>query len=163
MYGLVSFTTATRRREFGIRLALGARPSDLLRLALGEGVRLAMVGLVAGLIVAASTSSVLGSLLFGVTPTDGLTFAAIAVVLLGVSIRRAWSRPAAPPASIRRRLSAWNDGAPGGRRLDGVASRRNGGGRGIDGRGRDRRLDSGAPGAAGEYSRGTAGRLTARS
>jgi putative ABC transport system permease protein len=86
LYGLVSFTTQMRSREFGIRLALGARPVDLLRLALGEGVRLAVVGLALGLAIAAVTSQVLASLLFDVTPTDATTFATIAGVLLVVSV-----------------------------------------------------------------------------
>lgn len=86
LYGLVSFTTQSRTREFGIRLALGARPAQLVRLVLSEGVRLAGAGVVLGLIVAALTSHVLSSLLFDVGATDAVTFGTIAVVLLGVSV-----------------------------------------------------------------------------
>jgi putative ABC transport system permease protein len=86
LYALVSFITQSRTREFGIRLALGARPTDLLRLALGEGVRLAIVGLGLGLVIATLTTRVLSTLLFDVTPTDPVTFAAIGATLIGVAV-----------------------------------------------------------------------------
>lgn len=86
LYGVIAYTTQIRTREFGIRLALGAYPGDLLRLVLRQGAWLATTGVMIGLAVAASASRVLTSMLFGVSATDNLTFAAIAVVLLVVAL-----------------------------------------------------------------------------
>ena len=85
LYGVISYTTQIRTREFGVRLALGALPADVLRLVLGQGARLTLVGLAIGLAVAAGTSRVLASLLFGVGGTDAATYLAIAGVLLAAT------------------------------------------------------------------------------
>lgn len=86
LYSVIAYATQVRAREFGIRLALGASPRQLLRLVLREGAGLAATGAVIGLSVAAGASRLLGSLLFGVTPTDPLTFAGIAALLLTVAL-----------------------------------------------------------------------------
>ena len=86
LYGVVGYATQTRSREFGIRLALGASPRDLLVLVLGQGAGLAVIGVVLGLGIAQGTSRLLQSMLFGVSPTDGLTFVVIASVLLLVAV-----------------------------------------------------------------------------
>ena len=86
LYGVVAYTTQMRGREFGIRLALGASPRGLLVLVLRQGAGLAAIGVGLGLLVASGTSQVLGSMLFGVSPTDLITFVAIAAILLIVAI-----------------------------------------------------------------------------
>jgi ABC-type antimicrobial peptide transport system permease subunit len=86
LYGVIAYTTQVRTREFGIRLALGALPADLLRSVLAQGAQLALAGLTLGLIVAAGASRLLSTLLFGVSPTDRPTFATIAVLLLVVAL-----------------------------------------------------------------------------
>ena len=86
IYGVMSFSIAQRTREFGVRMALGARPRDILRLVLGKGLALAALGLAAGLVGAIAVTRVLQSLLVGVAPRDPLTFAAISVLLLLVAL-----------------------------------------------------------------------------
>ena len=80
IFGIVSQVVASRLHELGIRAALGATPMDLMTMALGSGVRQAMVGLVIGIAAALMLTRVLATLLHGVTPTDPLTFAAVVVV-----------------------------------------------------------------------------------
>ncbi|MEN6601347.1 MAG: ABC transporter permease [Bryobacteraceae bacterium] len=82
VYGVVAHSAAQRTHEFGIRRAVGADTRDLLRSALGEGITLTVAGIVIGLASASATSRLLGSLLFGVAPTDPATFAAAGGVLL---------------------------------------------------------------------------------
>ena len=86
LYGVISYSTQVRTREFGIRVALGALPADLLRLVMRQGARLASIGLVIGLAAAAGATRVMETLLFGVSSTDPLTSLAIAVVLLTVAV-----------------------------------------------------------------------------
>jgi predicted permease len=86
LYGVLAYSVAQRTREIGIRFALGARPGDLLRLVLGQGVRLAALGIVIGLAAAPAAARVLASLLFGVGPTDPLTLAGASLALLVVSV-----------------------------------------------------------------------------
>jgi predicted permease len=86
LYGVISYTTQIRAKEFGVRLTLGALPSDVLRLVVGQGARLALVGIAFGLAAAAMLGRVLSSLLFGVSPTDALTYACIGGVLLLVAL-----------------------------------------------------------------------------
>ena len=85
LYGVVSHTTAQRTREIGIRIALGATGRDIVRLIVGEGVGFALLGTAVGLAGAVATTRVLQSMLFGVTTTDGLTLAAVSVLLASVS------------------------------------------------------------------------------
>jgi putative ABC transport system permease protein len=84
--GVIALTVSQRTHEFGVRLAIGARPLDVLRLVLGQGLRLAGAGVALGLAGSLALSRVLQGLLFGVTPTDPLTFATVAAVLVGAAV-----------------------------------------------------------------------------
>ena len=85
LYSLVSFLVAERTHEIGVRMALGAGARDVLELVLGYGVKLAGVGLAIGLPIAIAASRLLGSLLYGVSPTDPLVFVAVSVALMAVA------------------------------------------------------------------------------
>jgi putative ABC transport system permease protein len=96
LYAIVAYSVSLRTREIGIRMALGARPRDVLALTLNEGGRLAAVGLIAGLVVAWLSTGVMRSLVFDVSTTDPLTFvlaggllAAIGLLASYVPARRA--------------------------------------------------------------------------
>jgi hypothetical protein len=82
VYGVIAYTVAQRQREIGIRLALGAAPSTVRRMFLRHGVILCAIGCVLGLGGAVALSSLMKSLLFGVTPLDPMTYAVMPVVLL---------------------------------------------------------------------------------
>jgi predicted permease len=86
IYGVLAYTTRQRTHEIGIRMALGAEPGDVLRLVLRQGLTLAVLGLAIGLAASFVLTRALSSELFGISATDPLTFAAVAVVLLGVSL-----------------------------------------------------------------------------
>jgi putative ABC transport system permease protein len=86
VYGIVSHSVSLRAREFGIRLALGASPGQLLTLVLREGLGLALIGVLAGIAGAAAVTRVLSSFLFGVGATDPLTFAAVSALLVGIAL-----------------------------------------------------------------------------
>jgi putative ABC transport system permease protein len=86
IYGVISYSVAQRTRDIGIRMALGATRSDVLRDVLGIGVRLTGIGLVLGLAGALLSTRVLASLLFGVGSTDAFTFTAVSVVLTVVAL-----------------------------------------------------------------------------
>jgi putative ABC transport system permease protein len=81
LYGVVTLGVARRRREIGIRIALGARSASILGMVLARGVTLTTIGLGAGLIAALGLTRVLASLLYGVTPFDPLTFVAVPAIL----------------------------------------------------------------------------------
>ena len=85
MYGVISYSVNQRMQEFGMRMALGARPWDLMRLILGQGLRLSVVGSVIGLLCAAAFARLLGNLLYGVGGADPLTFAAVAALALATA------------------------------------------------------------------------------
>lgn len=106
IYGLVAFSVCQRRREIGIRIALGARGTDVERLIAGEGVRLAGIGLLAGGVAALLLCRLLAGLLFGIGPNDPVTFAAVAATLFAVALLAAWipARSAAriPPSDALR-------------------------------------------------------------
>jgi ABC-type antimicrobial peptide transport system permease subunit len=99
VYGLLSFSVASRTREFGVRAALGAAPREIMRLVIGDGVKVALLGLLIGVPGALGAGRLLQSLLFEVTPTDAVTFAAI-VALLGLVALTACYAPARRAASI---------------------------------------------------------------
>ncbi|HZI61978.1 MAG TPA: ABC transporter permease [Pyrinomonadaceae bacterium] len=86
LYGVMSYSVTWRTHEIGIRMALGAKRGDVLRLVVRQGMIMALIGLVIGLIGALSLSRVMTSMLHGVSPTDPLTFAGVSIVLLGVAL-----------------------------------------------------------------------------
>jgi putative ABC transport system permease protein len=81
IYGLLAYAVGRRTREIGIRLALGARPAGMLRLVIGEGMRLVLAGLAIGTVASLALTRLMQSLLYGVKPTDPLTFGAVAGLL----------------------------------------------------------------------------------
>jgi putative ABC transport system permease protein len=85
VYGVMSVTTSQRTREFGVRMALGAKRSDIVRLVLREGLTLASVGVIIGIVVALPLMRLLRTLLFGVTTTDPVTFLFVSVALVFVT------------------------------------------------------------------------------
>lgn len=86
IYGVVSYSVSQRTSELGIRLALGASRQNIFRIILGQGFRLVLVGLVLGLLGAFALTRLIRSLMFGVTPSDPLTFVAVSSLLLAVTI-----------------------------------------------------------------------------
>jgi putative ABC transport system permease protein len=86
IFGVLNYTVAQRTQEIGLRVALGAQTRDVLRLVLGEGVRLILFGLALGLAASLALTRVLAGMLFGVTPTDPLTFVAVCFVLASVAM-----------------------------------------------------------------------------
>jgi putative ABC transport system permease protein len=85
IYGVMAYSVAQRTQEIGIRMALGAQKSDVLRLVVRQGMILVVIGVVAGLIGAFGLTRVMGSLLFSVRPDDPLTFLAISLLLIAVA------------------------------------------------------------------------------
>jgi putative ABC transport system permease protein len=90
IYGVMSLNVANRRSEFGIRIALGAQAGNVLRMILGQGLRLAVVGVGLGLLGAFALTRLLKGLLFGISASDPLTFAAIGSLLVGVALLACW-------------------------------------------------------------------------
>ena len=90
IYGVMSLNVANRRSEFGIRLALGAQTSNVLKLILGQGLKLAAVGVALGLLAAVAFTRLLQGLLFGISASDPLTFTVIAALLVGVALLACW-------------------------------------------------------------------------
>ncbi|HEX8825043.1 MAG TPA: ABC transporter permease [Archangium sp.] len=86
IYGVLAYTVSQRQREIGVRLALGARPPEVLRMVLRSGMKLAGLGIALGVLGALALARVMASLLYGVTAHDPLTFAAVVVLLLGVAL-----------------------------------------------------------------------------
>jgi putative ABC transport system permease protein len=86
IYGVMSYSVAQRTREIGLRMALGAKASDVLKLVVGQGLKLVLIGVVFGLAAAFILTRVMSSLLFGVTATDPTTFIIISLVLISVAV-----------------------------------------------------------------------------
>ena len=82
VYGVMSLNVNNRINEFGIRLALGAKPGDVLRLVIGQGVRLALIGAVIGMACALWLTRFIEKLLFGVKAADPMTFIVVTVALV---------------------------------------------------------------------------------
>jgi len=106
IYGVISYVVGQRGHEIGIRMALGAQPQDILRLILGGGGKLAGIGVVLGLAAALGLTRLMASLLYGIGPTDPLTFAGVALLLMLVALAAAYipARRAAnlnPMAALR--------------------------------------------------------------
>jgi predicted lysophospholipase L1 biosynthesis ABC-type transport system permease subunit len=90
VYGVMAYLVARRTREIGIRVALGAGRGGVLRLVVGEGARLAALGVGLGLVASLGASRAVARLLYGVSPTDPLTFAGTAALLGGVALLACW-------------------------------------------------------------------------
>ncbi len=90
LYGVMSYLVTQRSKELGVRLAMGASGGDVLRLVLGQGMRLALLGIGIGLVLALLLSQLIHSMLFNVSPTDPLTFVLIPLLLLGVTLVASW-------------------------------------------------------------------------
>jgi predicted permease len=86
IFGVMAFAVAQRTRELGLRVALGAQPADMMRLVLGQGMRMAGLGVLIGAVGAAGLTRWLASLLYGVSATDPLTFAGAASLMAGVAL-----------------------------------------------------------------------------
>jgi ABC-type antimicrobial peptide transport system permease subunit len=86
IYGVISYLVGQRTREIGIRIALGAKRGDVLRMVLGEGMRLTLIGVVVGLIASLGLTRLMANMLFGVKATDPLTFAVLAIILATVAL-----------------------------------------------------------------------------
>ncbi|MEP7383920.1 MAG: ABC transporter permease [Gemmatimonadota bacterium] len=90
VYGVMAYTVTQRRREIGVRLAMGASPAGIRRLVLGEGGRLAILGAVGGLLLSLLAGRLLSTMLFGVRPYDLPTLAGVIVVLGGMALLASW-------------------------------------------------------------------------
>jgi predicted permease len=86
IYGVLSYLVGQRTREIGVRMALGAQRLDVLRMVLRDGARMTLVGASIGLVAALALTRLMASMLFGVRPTDPVTFAAVAVLLCGIAL-----------------------------------------------------------------------------
>ena len=107
IYGVIAYIAAQRTREIGIRIALGAQPADVLRMVLAQGLVLAGAGIAIGLVGALAVTRVMGALLYGTSPTDPLTFAAVVPLLGAAALLASWvparrAMRADPIAALRR-------------------------------------------------------------
>lgn len=90
VYGVTSYSVGRRTNEIGIRMALGARRSEVFRLVLSEGMQLATVGTVVGILAALLLTRLLSGLLFGVSAHDPLTLAGVAIILGAIAALASW-------------------------------------------------------------------------
>ena len=102
IYGLMAYAVTQRRREIGVRMALGAERRDVFRLVLTRALRIVMAGLIIGLAGAVGVTRVLQRFLFGVTPTDPIVFAIVTLLLATVGLMAAWV-----PARRASRIDPW--------------------------------------------------------
>jgi ABC-type antimicrobial peptide transport system permease subunit len=86
IYGVISYIVSERMHEIGIRLALGAQSRNILRIVVRQGLGLAFAGATVGLVGALIVSHLMAGLLYGVRPTDPVTFAAVALLLIAVAL-----------------------------------------------------------------------------
>jgi len=86
IYSVISYTVSRRTQEIGIRMALGAQAADVLKLFVGHGMGLAVLGIAIGVVVAGALTQLMSNLLFGLSANDPLTFAVIALLLTGVAL-----------------------------------------------------------------------------
>jgi ABC-type antimicrobial peptide transport system permease subunit len=90
IYGLMAYAVMQRRREIGVRMALGAQRRDVLRLVLTHALRIVVGGVMLGLAGAFGVTRVLQRFLFGVTPTDPIAFTVVTLLLIAVGLMAAW-------------------------------------------------------------------------
>jgi ABC-type antimicrobial peptide transport system permease subunit len=90
LYGVMAYTVGQRTGEIGLRMALGARPADVLRLVVGQGFGLVAAGLLLGIAGAWTLTRLLSSALYEVSPSDPATFAAVALVLAASALLACW-------------------------------------------------------------------------
>jgi len=90
MYGVLAYHVTARTREIGVRVALGARPSDVVRLVIAQGLRVTAAGVAIGLLISALASRLLATLLQGVSPTDAVTWSAAVAVWIAVALVACW-------------------------------------------------------------------------
>jgi len=90
IYGVVSYAVTKRTREIGVRVALGARGADVLKLVIGQGMKMVVIGMAIGLLMSFALTWLTASLLFGVSATDPLTFAVISALLALVALLACW-------------------------------------------------------------------------
>ena len=90
IYGVISYVVGQRTNEIGIRIALGAQQRDVLRLMLGEGMKMALIGVAIGIAVALGLTHLMVNILFGVSATDPLTFLGVATLLVLVALTACW-------------------------------------------------------------------------
>jgi putative ABC transport system permease protein len=90
LYGVMAYSVAQRTTEIGIRQAIGARRGDILRMVLGQGLRLSLVGIGIGMLAAAALTRWISSMLYHVSATDARTFAGISILFLAVALAASW-------------------------------------------------------------------------
>ncbi len=90
VYGVISYGVSQRTHEIGVRMALGARSEDVLRMIVGQGARLAGIGIAVGLLAAFGAGRAIASILFGTSPADPVSFIAIALLLIGTAVLASW-------------------------------------------------------------------------
>ena len=90
VYGSINYSTRQRTHEIGLRMALGAQPRDVLRMVVGHGLVLALVGIGIGLIASFALTRLMKGLLFGISATDPITFAAISLLLTLIGLLASW-------------------------------------------------------------------------
>jgi len=90
IYGMLSYAVAQRTREIGLRMTLGAQRTDVMRLVIGHGMKLAIAGVVVGLIASFALTRTMKNLLFGVSATDPVTFVSITLLLAVVALLACW-------------------------------------------------------------------------
>ena len=90
LYGVVAYSAGQRSHEFETRMALGAQGGDVLRLVMGQGLQLALIGTAAGMLVTLYATRWMTGLLFGVEPTDPPTLFAVAALLIAVALLACW-------------------------------------------------------------------------